>query len=237
MSKRGRLFLIPNVIAVHTQHQVIPSSVLESLKGIQHFLVEDIRTARRYLSSLKIYESIEPLHFEVLNKTTKASELQVLLAPLLNGENVGVISESGCPGVADPGALAVSFAHQNEIDVVPLVGPSSILLALMASGLNGQRFAFQGYLPVNKAECSVAIKQFEKDSRAKNQTQIFIETPYRNNQLFQNLIKTLQPETLLCTAIDVSGAQEKIKTRVVKDWRKSAPELPKVPAVFLFLAS
>jgi 16S rRNA (cytidine1402-2'-O)-methyltransferase len=232
----GRLYLIPAPVSENTQDWVIPEMVRKELKGIGHFLVEDIRTARRYLSSLKVYESIEPLQFVVLNKNSKESEVKAMLNPILEGKNIGVISESGCPGVADPGSLAVNYAHRNNIPVVPLVGPSSILLALMASGMNGQRFAFQGYLPVNKNDASESIKLFEKESQGKNQTQIFIETPYRNNQVMANLIKTLHPETLLCVALDVTGSKEFIHTYPVSDWRRKPVELPKLPAIFLFLA-
>lgn len=232
----GKLFLIPNVIAEDTHHAVIPPSVKDALSDIHYFLAEDIRTARRYLSGLKIYASIEALDFKILNKSTKESELQELCAPLFEGKNVGVISESGCPGVADPGALAVKYAHQHRIRVIPLTGPSSVLLALMASGLNGQWFAFQGYLPIDPKEAVVAIKEFEKESRVKNQTQLFIETPYRNNTLAANLIKTLQPETRLCIAVDVTGKEESIHTHTVQDWKNMLKELPKLPAVFLFLA-
>lgn len=236
MKALGRLYLIPAPIAENTVSEVIPDQVRISLKNIENFLVEDIRTARRYLSSLKIYDSIEPLQFQVLNKSTKENELKDLFAPILEGKNIGVISESGCPGVADPGALAAKYAHQNGIQVIPLTGPSSIILSVMASGLNGQRFAFQGYLPIDVKESAAAIKEFERESRSKNQTQIFIETPYRNNQLLKNLLRTLQSETRLCLAVDISGEQEFIKTLTVKEWASKPPELPKVPAVFLFLA-
>jgi 16S rRNA (cytidine1402-2'-O)-methyltransferase len=237
MKASGTLYLIPNIIAEGTQHEVIPASVKNALSHIQYFLAEDIRTARRYLSSLKIYDSIEALHFEVLNKSTKESELEELFKPLAHGNNMGVISESGCPGVADPGALAVAYAHRNNIKVVPLVGPSSLLMALMASGLNGQCFAFQGYLPVNGGDAQHVIREYEKESRLKGQTQIFIETPYRNNALFANLLKTLHNETRLCIASDVTGTMEFIHTRRVKDWKSQVPQLPKTPTVFLFLAS
>jgi len=233
---KGKLFLIPTVIAEGTQQQVIPASVLESLKDTQHFLAEDVRSARRYLSSLKIYESIEPLDFKVLNKDTKEQELKELFSPVLEGNNLGVLSESGCPGIADPGALAAKYAHQQNIEVVPLTGPSSVLLSLMASGLNGQKFAFHGYLPIDAKESVEAIKTLEKESRSKNQTQIFIETPYRNNQLVANLLKALHEDTLLCIAVDITGTGESVKTKGVKYWKKDIPELPKSPAVFLFLA-
>jgi len=233
---KGKLFLIPTVIAEGTQQTVIPVSVVESLKQINHFLAEDVRTARRYLSSLKIYESIEPLDFKVLNKDTKEQELKELFAPIIEGKNLGILSESGCPGIADPGALAAKYAHQQGIQVVPLTGPSSILLSLMASGLNGQKFAFHGYLPIDSKESQEAIKGLEKESRSKNQTQIFIETPYRNNAIIANLLKALHEDTRLCIAIDVTGKEESISTKSIKDWRKHQPDLPKSPAVFLFLA-
>src|SRR5690242_15777614 len=165
MSQTGKLFLIPTVIAEDTQELVIPASVRNELVNIQYFLAEDVRTARRFLSSLKIYDSIEPLQFSVLNKDTRANELASLFTPVMEGKNLGVLSESGCPGVADPGALAVRFAHRNGITVVPLVGPSSILLSLMASGLNGQQFAFHGYLPIDTKDAGDAIKNLEKESR------------------------------------------------------------------------
>ena len=233
---KGKLFLIPTVIAEGTQHGVIPASVIEALKQIDHFLAEDVRTARRYLSSLKIYESIESLDFKVLDKKTREQELKELFAPVLDGKNLGILSESGCPGIADPGALAAKYAHQQGIQVIPLTGPSSILLALMASGLNGQKFAFHGYLPIDSKEFAEAIKTLEKESRSKHQTQVFIETPYRNNAVTINLLKALHEDTLLCIAIDVTGQDESILTKPVKHWRKHPPELPKLPAVFLFLA-
>lgn len=232
----GRLFLIPTVIAEGTQQAVIPPSVKDALKQIDHFLAEDVRTARRYLSSLKIYDSIEPLQFGVLNKDTRQEDIPNLFAPVREGKNLGVLSESGCPGIADPGALAARYAHQNGIQVVPLTGPSSVLMALMASGLTGQNFAFHGYLPIDGKESADAIRNLEKESRAKNQTQIFIETPYRNNTIASNLLKALHEDTLLCIAIDITGTSESIITKTVKAWRKDKPELPKSPAVFLFLA-
>lgn len=236
MGNTGRLFLIPAAISAGTQDNVVPPQVRKHLSEIENFLAEDIRTARRYLSSLKVYETVERLSFSVLDKSTKEAELQELFRPVFEGRNVGVLSESGCPGIADPGAIAVRFAHQHGIQVIPLVGPSAILLGLMASGLNGQRFAFHGYLPVQTPEAAKAIRDFEKESRMKTQTQIFIETPYRNNALFVNLLKTLQPETQLCLAVDVTGEQEFIKTQSIRQWRSEPVILPKIPAVFLFLA-
>jgi 16S rRNA (cytidine1402-2'-O)-methyltransferase len=232
----GKLYLIPNIIAENTQDVVITAQIRAALPGITHFLAEDVRSARRFLSSLKIFDSIEPLHFEVLDKDTELSVIKSLLSPVLTGTDMGVISESGCPGIADPGAIAVRYAHQNNIQVIPLVGPSSILLALMASGLNGQHFVFHGYLPIDSNEAERTIRNLERDSKQKNQTQVFIETPYRSNTLFQLLVKTLDKDTLLCVALNLTGESEEIKTAPVKKWRTTNKVLSKEPAVFLFLA-
>jgi len=234
---KGKLFLIPTVIAEGTSDRVIPRQVIETLAGIDTFLAEDVRTARRYLSSLKVYPSIEALQFHVLDKDSTEAGIRPLLQPVLTGQSLGILSESGCPGVADPGALAVRLAHELNISVVPLVGPSSILLSLMASGLNGQSFAFHGYLPIDAREAARAIHDLEKESRTRNQTQIAIETPYRNKTLFQNLVRNLNDTTLLTVATDVTGASERIKTIPVRLWKKENPDLPKLPTVFLFLAS
>jgi len=236
MITKGELFLIPTTISENTSDKVIPLQVKNELKSIRFFLVEEVRTARRYLSSLKVVEAIENLVFEVLDKNTTEESLKKMFEPLFNGNNVGILSESGCPGVADPGSLAVKYAHQHGIKVRPLVGPSSILLALMGSGLNGQCFSFHGYLPIEKQSISKAIKSLEKESSQKNQTQIFIETPYRNNSIIRHLITNLRDDTFLCRAIDLTGADEDIKTLPVKTWRTIKEELPKLPAIFLFLA-
>jgi len=232
----GKLYLIPTIISDETQHAVIPQHVKDVLPEIKHFLAEDLRTVRRFLSSLKVYPTIEELNFQVLNKETTAVDLPELMKPLETGFNLGVISESGCPGVADPGALAVAYAHANNFQVVPLVGPSSILLALMASGLNGQQFAFNGYLPVDAKEASKRIQELERESKVKNQTQIFIETPYRNNAVFNHLLKNLHPNTKLTVALDVTGKNEVVTTKAVTAWKSNPVEWPKAPAVFLFLA-
>lgn len=215
----------------------IPAQVTTILPDISHFLTENVRTARRFLSSLKIFPSIESLSFEVLDKNTAAKDIPSLLKPLLDGHHVGVISESGCPGIADPGAAAARYCHDHGFKVVPLVGPSSILMALMASGLDGQRFAFNGYLPIEKRELRDAIRNYETDSRKKIQTQIFIETPYRNNQVLEMLTQTLAPLTRLTIAVDITGKDEYIHTRSISEWQKHLPTLPKLPAVYLFLAS
>lgn len=236
MPGKGKLYLVPTIIAEDTAQLVIPQHVLLSLKDIHYFLVENARTARRYLGSLKIYDSIEALTIEVLDKETKETELLTLMTPLIEGNNMGVISESGCPGVADPGSMAVRFAHQRNIQVIPLVGPSSLLLALMASGLNGQKFAFHGYLPVDGKEATKIIKELERESEQKNQTQLFIETPYRNNQILDHLLNSLKPTSQVSIALDLSGKNEFVQTMFVKDWKLNKPSLPKEPAIFSFLA-
>jgi 16S rRNA (cytidine1402-2'-O)-methyltransferase len=235
MTNKGKLFLIPTVISANTHEDVVSPGIRKELPSIRHFLAEELRTARRYLSSLGVYDTVEALSFSVLNKDTHESELPDLFQPVFEGKDVGVLSESGCPGIADPGALAARFAHQHGIRVIPLVGPSSIFLALMASGLNGQNFAFHGYLPIDAKQSARVIRELEKESRVKNQTQIFIETPYRNNTVLRNLLKNLPGETQLCIALDVTGDTEFISTRSVKKWQLEAIELPKTPAVFLFL--
>lgn len=237
LKMKGKLFLLPTILADETQQAVIPPSVKESVKTIRYFLCENVRTARRYVSSLKVHDSIESLQFDVLDKDTNPQELPTLLAPIDEGKNIGVLSESGCPGVADPGAAAVFYAHQKNIRVIPLVGPSSILLALMASGLNGQRFAFHGYLPIDSKGASASIKEFERESKEKNQTQIFIETPYRTNALMAHLLKSLRPDTILCVAINLTSTNEKIISQSVGQWRKQPVTFEKEPAVFLFLAT
>ncbi len=236
MKRKGTLYLIPCPIAEGSTDKVIGEYVKEVLRPIRFFLVEDIRTARRFLSSLGIYPRIEELYFNILDKDTPEGALSQLMSPLEEGKPVGVIAEAGCPGIADPGAVAVGYAHAHSISVEPLVGPSSILLALMASGLNGQRFAFHGYLPVEAHEASTTIKELEKESRKKGQTQLFIETPYRNNALLAHLLKTLSEETLLCIAQNITGQDSMIRTQTIKKWKEANFKLPKEPAIFLFLS-
>jgi len=229
----GLLYLIPNVIA-EGANETIPAQVTTVLPTIRIFLAENIRTARRFLSSLGIYDSIEDLTFHLLDKDIL--DVSEMMKPLNEGHHIGVISESGCPGVADPGALAVAYAHANHIRVVPLAGPSSLLMALMASGLNGQQFVFHGYLPIDSKQGAESLKTMEKESKKKSQTQVFIETPYRNNQLFELLLKTLQKTTLLTVAVDITGTQESICTQSIGKWQSMKASWPKEPAVFLFLA-
>ncbi|MFN7704838.1 MAG: SAM-dependent methyltransferase [Chryseotalea sp.] len=231
----GKLFLIPNLIAPDAWHTLSPQ-VLQILPGITYFLAEDLKNARRFLSALKIMGPIENLQFELLDKNTDKKTIHTLLEPLKAGYDVGVLSDSGCPGVADPGALAVAYAHQINAEVIPLVGPSSILLALMASGLNGQCFAFQGYLPIENEKRAKAIKEFEKESAKRKQTQLFIETPYRNTTTFAELVKHLQSSTKLTVAYTITSASQFIKTKPVSEWRKTSLAFEKEPCVFLFLS-
>ncbi len=234
---KGQLFLIPTPLAEETHQKVIAPSVIDTVRNIRHFICENSRTARRFVSSLKVHPSIEVLTFDVLNKDSKPESLPFLFAPILQGEDMALMSDAGCPGVADPGALAVAFAHENNIKVVPLVGPSSLLLALMASGLNGQQFAFHGYLPIDTQQAIASIKRLEHESREKNQTQIFIETPYRNNALMTHLLRSLRGDTRLCVAVNLTSQEERIESKDISQWNKQAIQFDKVPAVFLFLAN
>ena len=235
-SRPGQLYLIPSIIASNTAEQVLPPQVLTTLSRVEYFLAENLRTARRFISALKLGRSIDQLHFEVLDKKTPPKELSVLLSPIHHGHDVGVLSEAGCPGVADPGALAVAYAHRHSIPVIPLVGPSSFLLALMGSGFSGQSFVFHGYLPISKEPRRKAIRQMEKAAQQQRQTQIFMETPYRNNALFQDIIESCQSSTLLCVARDITGDNEFIKTQSIQQWKRQPPDLHKVPTVFLLAA-
>lgn len=233
MSKLSKLYLIPNVLAPDTHLQVLPPQVKEALGHITYFLAEDLRTARRFVSDMKTGRDIESLVFHKLDKDTSAEETAKIFSSIPEGEDIGVISEAGCPGIADPGALAVAFAHKKGMEVVPLVGPSSILLALIASGFNGQSFAFHGYLPIEKDLRLKAIKSLEKEALAKNQTQLFMETPYRNNKLLEDLLNTCQPETKLCIAADLTSLQQFIKTKKIKEWKEKVPDLNKKPTIFV----
>ncbi|MEM9299842.1 MAG: SAM-dependent methyltransferase [Bacteroidota bacterium] len=232
----GTLYLIPTSIS-EGEVAGIPEQVRTQLKRLDYFLVENVRTARRYISSLKLGLIIEELDFQELSKKTSGPQVEHLMMPVMEGKSVGILSESGCPGVADPGARAVEFAHKHGIKVVPLVGPSSILLALMASGLNGQKFAFHGYLPIKVPELQQVIKSLERSSVKEGYAHIFIETPYRNNQLLENLSKIAHPETMLCVAKDLTGQAEFIRTLPLKMWKKEKVDLHKTPCIFILQAA
>ena len=209
--KKGVIYLIPSVISPDTASQVLSQQIYDVVKNTQYFLAETVRESRRFISSLKLGLDISILEFEKVDKNTSDSDTEKYLAPALQGKNIGVLSDAGCPGVADPGAQVARVAHKLGLKVVPLVGPSSLLLALMASGMNGQSFAFNGYLPIDQKEATQKIKAFEKDSRSRNQTQLFIETPYRSDRTFEMLVKSLHPDSLLCVAKDITGQDELIK--------------------------
>jgi 16S rRNA (cytidine1402-2'-O)-methyltransferase len=227
------LYLIPSLLD-DDAIQTIPYYIAEALKDCQVFFVENERTARRFLKKISKEIVIDNYEWFVVSDTSVVFD--TFKQKIKEGKNIGVISEAGCPGVADPGQKLVAIAHEMNAEVRPLVGPNSILLALMASGMNGQRFQFVGYLPINEHERIKAIKDLEIESQKKNCTQIFIETPYRNNQLVESVIKTCKPATRFCIAVDLTGKNEWIKTKRIAEWRKEKTDLHKRPAIFLLLA-
>jgi 16S rRNA (cytidine1402-2'-O)-methyltransferase len=230
---KGKLFLIPTTLGENEPLEVLPISIKRAIEEIDHYIVENEKSARRFIKKISPRKPQPSLFIEVLNKYTEPEVIPTFLQPCLDGINVGVLSEAGCPGIADPGADVAAIAHQKNIKVVPLVGPSSILLAMMASGLNGQNFAFNGYLPIDATERKKAIKSLEKKSNEIGQSQIFIETPYRNDKLFAELLKTLSANTLLCIACDITLSSEFIETKRTSDWKKTSLELNKRPAIFI----
>lgn len=230
---KGKLYLIPTTLGEMNHEDVLPETIKRVLTFIDDYIVENEKTARRFIKSVLPEKVQSTLRISLLNKHTDSTEYSKMIAPCLSGMNVGLMSEAGCPGVADPGAVIVRLAHEKGIQVVPLVGPSSILLAMMASGMNGQNFAFNGYLPIDKSEKKSTLKNFEKISQDRNQSQIFIETPYRNNKLFEDLVQTLQPNTQLCIATDITLPTEYIKTMRVADWKKTKVDLHNRPCIFI----
>ncbi|ESU27732.1 methyltransferase [Flavobacterium saliperosum S13] len=229
----GKLYLIPTTLGEMNPEDVLPHTIKRTIDFIDHYIVENEKTARRFIKSVHPEKKQPELHLFVLNKHTDVSEHHEFIKPLLEGKNMGLMSEAGCPGVADPGAVIVKLAHDKGIQVVPLVGPSSILLAMMASGMNGQSFAFNGYLPIDKSEKKTALKNLEKLSFDKNQSQLFIETPYRNNKFLEDLLQILQPNTLLCVACDITLPTEFIKTQSVNQWKKNKADLHNRPCIFI----
>ena len=230
---KASLFLIPVTLGETPHERVLPAYNREVILGIRHFIVENVRTARRFLKKAEPAVVIDELTFYELNQHTSPEVVASYLQPLAEGLSVGVISEAGCPAVADPGADVVAIAQRKGFRVVPLVGPSSILLALMASGFNGQSFAFQGYLPIEAAERTNRIRKLEARVYAEDQTQLFIETPYRNNKLAEELLRTCKPSTKLCIASDITTDGEYIVTHSIHDWKGRVPDLNKKPTLFL----
>ena len=227
------LYLIPNLLGETPVEQVLPAYNHEIIMGIRHFIVEDVRTARRFLKQVDRSIDIDQLTFYTLNKHTKPDEISGMLKPLEEGNPMGVISEAGCPAVADPGADVVAIAQRKGLQVVPLVGPSSIILAVMGSGFNGQSFAFNGYLPIEPDERIKTLKKLEQRAYTENQTQLFIETPYRNAKMMGDILKACRPQTHLCIAAGLTTKDEYIKTRTVKEWNGKLPALEKIPCIFL----
>ena len=233
MKLLGKLYLIPTTMGESDPMDVLPQTVKRSIDFIDHYIVENEKTARKSIKAVSPEKKQSELVLFTLNKRTEPNEHLDFIKPLLEGKNVGLMSEAGCPGVADPGAVIVKLAHEKGIQVVPLVGPSSILLAMMASGMNGQSFTFNGYLPIDKDEKKLALKHFEKLSQDKNQSQIFIETPYRNNKLVEDLLQILNPSTHLCIATDITLPTEFIKTMRISDWKKLKVDLHNRPTIFI----
>lgn len=229
----GKLYLIPTTLGDNEPLEVLPLSIKAIIERIDHYVVENEKTTRHFIKRISSKKSQPSLHINLLNKYTEPSELSSFLDPCAEGFHVGIISEAGCPGVADPGADLVRIAHKKGIQVVPMVGPSSILLALMASGLNGQSFAFNGYLPIEAGERKMSIKKFERISKEHQQSQIFIETPYRNDKLLLELLKSLSPRTFICIACDITLSTEFIATKTVEEWRNTPLDLHKRPTIFI----
>lgn len=227
------LYLLPVTLGDTAIEKVLPSYNKEIILGIKHFIVEDVRSARRFLKKVDRDINIDELSFYPLNKHTSPEDISGYLKPLIDGNSMGVISEAGCPAVADPGADVVAIAQRKNLKVVPLVGPSSIILSVMGSGFNGQSFAFHGYLPIEPSERQKRLKELEQRIYSEHQTQLFIETPYRNNKMMEDILKACRLQTKLCIAANITCEGEYIKTRTVKEWKGKLPDLTKVPCIFL----
>ncbi len=231
---KGKLYLIPTPIGERPVWDVLPTSNRTIINSLSYFIVEDTRSARRFLSKAGISRTIDSLRFAELNEHTTPEEVSDLFAPLLKGTDAGLLSEAGLPGIADPGTDVVALAHLHDIEVVPLVGPSSVLLALMASGLNGQSFAFNGYLPIRQHDRNKAIRHFESRAQSEHQSQIFIEAPYRNLKLYENFCAICHPQTLLAIAADLLQPNQLIRTKSIEQWcKEQKPDIQKRPAIFI----
>lgn len=229
----GKLYLIPTLLGDNPTLEVLPLSIPKIIELTNDFIVENEKTARRFIKLVCPTKTQADLKLYVLNKYTQFEEMPSFLEACKEGKPIGLLSEAGCPAIADPGAEIVKLAHQKNIQVVPLVGPSSIILALMSSGMNGQSFAFNGYLPIDKQERKTELKRLEKLSLDQNQSQLFIETPYRNNKMLEDLCSTLQTQTMVCVACDLTLASEYLKTMSINDWKHVKIDLHKRPAIFI----
>ena len=235
-SDRGSLYLLPNTLGDVAPEAVIPAGVLDRARSLDYIIAEDPKAARAFLKRITPTRPLQSIRVERLDHNTGASDIQTFLEALLSGSDAGLLSEAGLPAVADPGASLVRLAHEQNIRVVPLSGPSSLVLALAASGLDGQRFAFHGYLPIAETELVSTLKECERQSRRLRETQIFIETPYRNDRTLAAMLRALAPDTLVCVAADLTLKSETVKTRPVAAWRRETPQLKGRPTVFLLLA-
>jgi uroporphyrin-III C/tetrapyrrole len=237
MPEIGNLYLIPNLLGESEVAQVLPAHVREVVLLCKHFIVENAKNARHFIKQIAPEHSQSELELFVLNKHTPEEDKQSFLSPCLAGLPMGIISDAGCPAIADPGSDVVRLAHRKGIRVVPLVGPSSLLLSLMASGLNGQSFTFNGYLPIDKSERKAALKRLEKRAKEERQSQLFIETPYRNEALFEEMLQLLSPQTSLCVATNVTLSQESIHTYTIAEWKhkRKGLQLDKQPTIFILL--
>ncbi|WP_250432665.1 SAM-dependent methyltransferase [Hanstruepera flava] len=232
-NKQGKLYLIPTTLGESNPLDVLPITVKRIIERIDTYIVENEKTTRRFIKSIAPEKSQPGLKLFKLNKHTEPQDIPTFLEPCLSDQDVGLISEAGCPAVADPGAEVVKIAHERNIQVVPLVGPSSILMAIMSSGLTGQSFAFNGYLPIDKNDRKRELMRLERLSQQQNQSQLFIETPYRNNAMLEDICKSLHDETLVCVACDITLQTEYIKTKTVREWKKNSADLHKRPALFI----
>jgi 16S rRNA (cytidine1402-2'-O)-methyltransferase len=232
----GKLYLVPTMLGDNAPLEVLPISIKRTIENVDHYIAENEKSARRFVKRISPTKNQPGLHFELLNKYTDPAQIPHFLDPCIQGLDMVLLSEAGAPGIADPGADVVRVAHEKKIQVVPLVGPSSIVMAMMASGMNGQNFAFTGYLPIENDLRAKSIKSLEKVSFETGQAQIFIETPYRNEKLFQELIKKLKPSTLLCVATDITLPTERIQTKTVNEWQRMKVDINKRPTVFIVQA-
>ena len=234
--QKGKLYMIPNTLGDSELSTVLPAIISETVSELRYFIVENVRNARRFIKKMKADFNIDSSTFLLMDKHANTKEFESYLEPALQGHSIGVISEAGCPGIADPGAALTIIAHRKGIQVVPLVGPSSIFLTLMASGLNGQQFSFHGYLPIDKNQRIKKLKALEQKSMKNHTSHIFIETPYRNEQLLDVMKRTLNPATLLCLGKNITLENEWIKTQTIQNWRKMTVTLHKEPAIFILQA-
>ncbi|MBD77758.1 MAG: SAM-dependent methyltransferase [Crocinitomicaceae bacterium] len=230
---KGKLYLIPCGLGGENEMSILPAQTIEITHDLDEFIVEKEKTARHFLKRIEYPKPLNDLILHPLNKRTRVEELIGYLKSCLAGKNVGIISEAGCPAIADPGASMVELAHEAGIQVIPLTGPSSILMALMASGMSGQSFIFHGYIPKDKSERIKFIRQMERDAKNKRQSQIFMETPFRNHQILEEVLSTCNPNTKLCVASNISVSNERIATKTIQAWKKTKIDLHKKPSIFV----